>query len=186
MGQIINLVNRISNIPMLILALVLFVSFVSYFLPNHKSESDKYMGKTGTPDLKFFPAPEYIYEAADAYGEEGRAKYVKSKFTIDAAWPFVFTFLYLVFINLSFGYIHGQKWANLSMFTLITLCCDYFENVIAAVIMTAYPAKFGFFVWSLSFTTCLKWISMYFCSLLFCYGLLGVPFCFIYRKIKTH
>jgi len=185
MKKIIYFVNRISSIPLLIISIFLFMSFILYFLPNHQAESDKFMNDVGTPDLKFFPTPEYVYEAAEAYGVDGRGKYILSKFTIDLAWPFVFTLLYLVFINLSFGYVHGSKWANLSILALVTLVCDYIENIIAAVVMAAYPVKLGFFTWFLTLTTCLKWISMYFSSVLFCYGLLAVPICFILRRRKN-
>jgi hypothetical protein len=52
--------------------------------------------------------------------------------------------------------------------------------------MTAYPAKFEMLTWVLSFTTCLKWTSMGLVSLLFFYGLLAVPICFIYKRIKKY
>ena len=184
MKKIINVVNRISSLPVLVLALILFMSFILYVLPNYKAESAKFMGDSGTLDLKFFPTPDTIYQIAGAYGEEGREKYIISKFTIDAAWPFVFTLLYLVFINLSLGYVYGAKGANLCVFALATLGLDYLENILAAVVMSVYPSTFDFLTWVLSFTTCLKWISMGIISLLFCYGLLAVPFCFIYRKTK--
>lgn len=185
MKKIINFINRFSNIPVLLLSIIIFMSFIFYFLPNHQAESDKFMGDTGTLDLKFFSTPDTIYQIAEAYGEEGRGKYIQSKFTIDLAWPFVFTLLYLVFINLSLGYVHGAKGGNLSVFTLATLSFDYIENILAAVVMSVYPSTFDFLTWVLSFTTCLKWTSMGLVSLLFFYGLLAVPICFIYRKLKN-
>jgi len=81
--------------------------------------------------------------------------------------------------------VHGAKGANLSALALITLALDYLENILAAAVMGLYPAKFGFLTWLLSFSTSFKWISMVFVSLLFCYGLLAVPCCFIYGKIKS-
>ena len=185
MEKIINIVNRISSLPVLVLALMLFVSFILYVLPDYKAESAKFMGDAGTLDLKFFSTPDTIYQIAEAYGEVGRKKYILSKFTIDAAWPFVFTLLYLVFINLSLGYVYGTKGAKLSVFALATLGFDYIENILAAVVMSVYPSTFDFLTWVLSFTTCLKWSSMGLISLLFCYGFLAAPICFIYRKIKN-
>jgi hypothetical protein len=185
MKKIINVVNRISSLPVLVLALILFMSFILYVLPNYKAESAKFMGDAGTLDLKFFSTPDTIYQIAEAYGEEGREKYILSKFTIDAAWPFVFTLLYLVFINLSLGYVYGEKGSNLSVFALATLGFDYIENILAAVVMSVYPSTFDFLTWVLSFTTCLKWTSMGLVSFLFCYGLLAVPVCFVYRRTKN-
>ncbi len=186
MNKVINFVNRISSFPVLVLALILFMSFILYVLPNYKAESAKFMGEAGTLDLKFFSTPETIYQIAEAYGEEGREKYILSKFTIDAAWPFVFTLLYLVFINLSLGYVYGAKGSNLSIFALTALSFDYIENILAAVVMFVYPSRFDILTWVLSFTTCLKWISMGLVSLIFFYGLLAVPVCFIYRRIKKY
>jgi len=185
MKKLADFVNRVSSIPLLFISIILFMSFILYFLPNHQAESDTFMNNVGTPDLKFFPTPEYVYEAAEAYEAEGREKYILSKFTIDLAWPFVFTLLYLVFINLSLGYVHGARGANLSLIALVTLCLDYLENIFAAIVMSVYPSTVDALAWVLSFTTCLKWISMYFNSTLFCYGLLAVLFCFIYRRIKN-
>ena len=91
MKKVINFVNRISSFPVLVLALILFMSFILYVLPNYKAESAKFMGDAGTLDLKFFSTPDTIYQIAESYGEEGRKKYIISKFTLDAAWPFVFT-----------------------------------------------------------------------------------------------
>jgi hypothetical protein len=185
MKKIIYFVNRISSIPVLIISILLFLSFIFYFLPNYQAKSARFMNDVGTLDLKFFSTPDTIYQIAGAYGEVGREKYILSKFTIDAAWPFVFTLLYLVFINLSLGYVHGAKGAGLSILTLATLGLDYLENILASVVMFVYPSTFDFLTWVLSFTTCLKWTSMGLVSLLFCYGLLAVPVCFIYRKTKN-
>ncbi len=186
MKKLAAFVNRISSIPVLIISLLLFMSFILYFLPNHQTKSAKFMNDVGTLDLSFFSTPDKIYQIAEAYGEEGREKYILSKFTIDLAWPFVFTLLYLVFINLSLGYVHGAKGANLSAFALATLSFDYIENILAAVVMAAYPVKFDFLTWVLTFTTCFKWTSMGFISTLFFYGFLAVPICFIYRRIKKY
>ena len=185
MKKIIYFVNRISSIPVLIVSILLFLSFIFYFLPNYQAKSARFMNDVGTLDLKFFSTPDTIYQIAEAYGEEGREKYILSKFTIDAAWPFVFTLLYLVFINLSLGYVNGAKGSNLSVFALTTLGLDYLENILASVVMFVYPLTFDFLTWVLSFTTCLKWTSMGLVSFLFCYGLLAVPVCFIFRKTKN-
>ena len=171
---------------MLIISILLFLSFILYFLPNHQAESAKFMNDVGTLDLRFFSTPDTIYKIAEAYGEEGREKYIMSKFTIDFAWPFVFTLLYVVFINLSLGYVYGARGAGLSVLALTTLVFDYLENILAAVVMTAYPAKFEMLTWVLSFTTCFKWTSMGFVNILFFYGLLALTVCFIYRRIKKY
>jgi len=186
MKKLAAFVNRFSSIPMLFISILLFMSFILYFLPNHQVESAIFMNDAGTLDLRFFSTPDKIYQIAEAYGEEGREKYILSKLTIDLAWPFVFTLLYLVFINLSLGYVYGVRGAGLSVFALTTLVLDYLENILAAVVMFVYPSMFDFLTWVLSFTTCFKWISMGLVSIIFCYGLLALLICFTYRRIKKY
>ena len=169
-----------------LLFLLIFFLFSILVLPKQSADAASYGGDVGSPDLSFFYSSDDLYQMAEAYGEEGRRKYILSKFTIDLAWPFVFTLLYMVFINLSLGYVHGARGAGLSVLALTTLAFDYLENILAAVVMTAYPAKFEMLTWVLSFTTCLKWTSMGLVSLLFFYGLLAIPICFIYIRIKKY
>lgn len=178
------LCKRISTVPVLVIAVLLFAGFVGYILPHHKVQAEKYTGAAGTPDLSFFVQPEAVYAMAEAYGEEGRQKYIISKFTIDAVWPFVFTLLYLVAISLSFGYVHGERSARWGMLALSTLVLDYLENVLGAIVMGLYPARISALTWGLSLTTTLKWISMTVVSLLFCYGVMAVFCCFVYRRVK--
>jgi len=177
-------VRRVSTIPILVIVVILFAGFVGYVLPQHQAAAEKYAGAAKPPDLSFLSRPEGIYAAAEAYGEEGRHHYIVSKFTVDAAWPFVFTLLFLVSINLSFRYVHGERIAAWSVLALVTLVLDYLENVLGAVVMGLYPDRIGVLTWSLSVTTTLKWISMTVIGLMFCYGVAAVFGCLIYRGIK--
>ena len=122
---------------------------------------------------------------AETYGEEGRRAYIKVWLTIDVIWPLVYSVLFLVCINLSLGYICGEKGSRLCAAALIPLVLDWFENSMAVIIMSNYPLRMDTLAWGMAVTTCLKWISMGAVCCLFAYGLVAVPVCFLYRKMKS-
>jgi len=179
-----SLLNRLCTIPVLILAAVVFVSFIVCFLPMQKAATAQYTKNAGSIGLSFFPMPDTIYEWAEEYGPEGRRAFIKTWLTYDFLWPLSFTALYLVFIGISMRYVHGAKAARLCALAIVTLLMDYFENILAISIMSFYPARLEMVAWSLAGANALKWISMYMASALFLYGLMAVPVCFVCRKTR--
>jgi hypothetical protein len=129
--------------------------------------------------------PDTLYDWAGEYGAEGRRTFIKTWLTYDFFWPLSFTTLYLVFIGIALRYVHGSKAARLCGLAIVTLLMDYLENILAIIIMSQYPSRLEVVAWGLAFANALKWISMYVVSALFVYGLLAVPACFVYRKIRT-
>jgi hypothetical protein len=185
MNAINSFLNKISNIPVLLLACILFVTFIVYFLPGMKEATEAYSRDVGSVGLSFFPHPDKVYEMAEAYGEEGRRAYIKVWLTIDVMWPLVYSVLFLVCINLSLGYVHGEKGSRLCAAALIPLALDWFENILAVIIMARYPLRMDTLAWVMAFATCIKWISMGCVCCLFAYGLVALPFRFVSRKIKN-
>ena len=177
--------NKISNIPVLLIACILFVTFIVYFLPRMKADTEVYSRGVGSVGLSFFPQPDRVYEMAEAYGEEGRRAYIKVWLTIDIMWPLVYSVLFLVSINLSLGYAHGEKGSRLCAAALLPLVLDWFENIMAVIIMSNYPLRMETLAWGMAVTTCLKWISMWGVCCLFSYGLVALPVCFVYRKMNA-
>ena len=166
-----KLLGRLSTIPALIITFVLFVSFIAVVLPRQKEVVEIYTREAGSPGLSFFPKPETVYEMAKAYGTEGRSAYIRALLIYDFAWPFVYSFFYLVVINLALRYAHGEKAARLSSVALLPGLLDWAENILSIVILSAYPERMDGAAWVMAVTTCLKWITMGAASCLFVYGL---------------
>ena len=179
-----SFLNRICTVPALILAAIVFVCFIVYFLPMQKAATAQYTEHAGSIGLSFFPVPDTVYEWAQEYGPEGRRAFIKTWLTYDFFWPLSFTTLYLVFIGITMRYVHGLKATRLCALAMVTLIMDYLENSLAIIIMSYYPARLDFVAWGLTGANTLKWMSMGAVSVLFFYGLAAVPICFVYRKIK--
>ena len=96
-----SFLNRIYTIPALILAVIVFVCFITYFLPMQKAATAQYSEEAGSVGLSFFPMPDTVYEWAEAYGPKGRRAFIKTWLTYDFFWPLSFTTLYLVFIGIT-------------------------------------------------------------------------------------
>jgi hypothetical protein len=179
-----SFLNRISTIPVFIIAAIVFVCFIVYFLPMQKAATAQYSEDAGSVGLSFFPMPDTAYEWAEAYGPEGRRAFIKTWLTYDFFWPLSFTTLFLVFIGITMRYVHGAKAARLCGLALVTLVMDYLENILAIIIMSWYPTRLEVVAWGLAGVNALKWVSMGAVSVLFFYGLVALPVCFVYRKIR--
>lgn len=179
-----SFLNRISTIPVLILAAIVFACFIVYFLPMQKAATAHYTATAGSVGLSFSPTPDTVYEWAGEYGPEGRQAFIKTWLTYDLFWPLSFTTLYLVFIGITMRYVHGPKASRLCALAIVTLLMDYLENILAIIIMIWYPARLEALAWGLTGANALKWMSMGAVSLLFAYGLVTVPISFVYRKIR--
>ena len=179
-----SFLNRICTIPVLIIAVIVFVSFITYFLPMQKAATAQYTEHAGSVGLSFFPVPDTLYEWAEEYGPEGRRAFIKTWLTYDFFWPLSFTTLYVVFIGIAMRYVHGTKTARMCALPIITLVMDYLENILAIIVMTYYPTRMEMVAWGLTGVNALKWVSMYVVSTLFVYGLVAMPACFMFRKIR--
>jgi hypothetical protein len=179
-----SFLDRICTVPILIIAVIVFISFIAYVLPLQKAATAPYTQNAGSIGLSFFPAPDTLYEWAGEYGPEGRRAFIKTWLTYDFFWPLSFTTLYVVCIGITLRYAHGAKAARLCALAIITLAMDCLENLLAIVIMSQYPTRLEMVAWGLAGANALKWISMYVVSALFVYGLAAVPVCFAVRKIR--
>ena len=68
---------QISNGWITLGAIILFLSFMVLVLPARETNTDLGSENVGTPDLSFYYSPNELYQTAEAYGENGRAKYNK-------------------------------------------------------------------------------------------------------------
>jgi len=176
--------SRMSGIPASMIAGALFILFVALVLPRQKASVAVYTREAGSPGLSFFPVPDTVYAMAEAYGEDGRKAYREALLAYDFAWPLVYSFFYLVFINLTLGYAHGEKAARLSVAALPPLLLDWLENILSILLLSRYPERMDAAAWALAAATCLKWITMGMASLLFFYGLVAAPVRCLWKRTK--
>jgi len=152
--------SKISKGWVALSALVLFLLFSALALPKQAAESELEIGDAGSPDMSFFYSPSELYEMAEAYGEEGRAAYIKARFTFDLVWPLV----YLLFLSTAISWINkksfreGSWWQGVNLVPLLGATFDYLENVATSVVMWRYPGQTAVVVLLAPVFTMVKWV----------------------------
>jgi len=135
--------HRLSNTWVTLAAVVVFILFTAFVLPRQAATAETYTRDAGSLDTSFFYSADDLYRIAGAYGENGRRLYVRSRFTFDAIWPFV----YAVFLTTAISWIYRRafvprsRWRLANLAPLLAAGFDYLENVSTSIVMLRYPAR---------------------------------------------
>lgn len=154
---------RLSSGRVALLALVIFVLFTALVLPGQAQQAEAQSGGAGSPDTSFFYSPEDLYSFAQAYGPEGRAAYVRARFTFDLVWPLVYTFFLATGISWLLGRVFepDSSWRLANLAPLLALLFDYLENSATSLVMLRYPELTPAAAWLAPVFTLIKWLFVY-------------------------
>ncbi len=169
--------HRVSVGWVALLALVVFIAFTTLVLPGQASNAAEANGGAGTPDLSFYYSPEDLNQMAEAYGERGRADYIRARFTFDLVWPLIYTaFLVTALSWLTLrAFSPDSRWQRANLAPVLGMLLDFLENISTSLVMLRYPDPAALAAWLAPLFTMLKWttISVSF-LLLLAAGLAGV------------
>jgi hypothetical protein len=171
--QLSELIIRFSTGWVALVALMVFLLFTVLVLPDQAAKAEAENGDIGSPDLSFFYSAEDLYRMAEAYGEEGRQSYVRSRYTFDLVWPLVYTFFLITGISWINRKVFalGSLWQRANLVPIAGAIFDYLENVSTSVVMVRYPAKTVVVDGIATVFTAVKWV---FVTLSFILLLLGM------------
>jgi len=155
--------ERFSKGWVALIALAVFLLFTALVLPQQALAAEKTAGEAGSPDMSFYYTAQDLYRMAEAYGEEGRAAYIRARFTFDLIWPLVYTF----FLATAISWLH--RWAaasarlprRLNLAPVLAALFDYLENVSTSLVMLRYPQPTVVVDALASIFTVLKWVLVY-------------------------
>jgi hypothetical protein len=122
-------------------ALVGFLLFTALVLPGQAEVAEAESGGAGSPDTSFFYTPQELYRTAEAYGEVGRAAYVRARFTFDLIWPLVYT----AFLTTAISWVYGKVlppdsvWRYANLAPVLGMGFDVLENLSTSIVMLRYP-----------------------------------------------
>jgi hypothetical protein len=152
--------RRVSQGWVVLAAVGLFALFMILVLPAVSSRSAGRGEGAGSPDTLFWYPPSELYAMAEAYGEEGRAEYVRERFTFDLVWPLVYGFFLTVTIGWLYerAFAEGSFWQYANLAPTLGALFDYLENVTAALVVARYPARTPVVDGLASLFTPLKWV----------------------------
>jgi hypothetical protein len=151
--------QRISRGWVALIALVIFLLFTALVLPAQSSQAEADSGGAGSPDTSLFYSPQELYRLAEAYGPQGRAAYVRARFTFDLIWPIVYAF----FLTTAISWVYGRAFApdswlqRANLVPLLGLLFDYLENISTSLVMLRYPDLTPVAAWLAPLFTLLKW-----------------------------
>jgi hypothetical protein len=159
-----------------------FFLIIFFVLPWQGSRLGEDTGGNPTPDLSFFYSVNDLYSWAESYGEDGRASYIRTRFTFDIVWPLIYT----VFLFSSIGgmlYRSGLKDTFVNKLLLVPLgsmIFDYLENVSSSIVMWRYSLRTPIVDYAVTVFTPIKWIILGLSFVAYFYSL----FRFIYIQAR--
>ncbi len=146
------------NRKILLLALGIFFLFLFLVLPGEGQRSQNYFGGSPTPDTSFIYSGDDLYQMASDFGQEGRAYYIRSRFTFDVFWPMAYGF----FLWAAIAYFGKPFRKSACRFVLILpflgVALDVMENMGASWVMWAYPDQIPLLLWVIPIFTLSKWL----------------------------
>jgi hypothetical protein len=97
---------------------------------------------------------------AETYGAEGRAAYVRARFTFDLVFPL--TYLFFLATSISWVMLRAipdanSRWRLLNLFPVFGALFDYLENIAASAVMLNYPEHTPFVDLLAPMFTLVKW-----------------------------
>jgi hypothetical protein len=133
----------------------LFLLFAATALPIQSSRV-----RGNSPDTAFLYSAGDLTRMAAAYGVEGRAAYVRSRWTFDLAFPMIYGFFLAASIAWLLGRAlpAGSPWQRLNLVPLAAVAFDLLENIMATVVMRAYPAPAPLAATLAPVMSALKWV----------------------------
>lgn len=155
-----NKLYQLSNGSIMILALVIFALVVVFVLPAQAQRAEAASGGADSPDTSFFYTSEDLYNMAEVYGADGRAAYIRARFTFDLIFPLS----YLFFLATSISWVMtravpnvNSRWRLLNLFPMFGALFDYLENISTSIVMANYPQQTFLFDALAPIFTLVKW-----------------------------
>lgn len=155
-----NKTYQLSNGTVTIIAMVIFALVVAFVLPAQAQRAEASSGGADSPDTSFFYTSDDLYNMAEAYGADGRAAYIRARFTFDLVFPLT----YLFFLATSISWVLSRavpnpdsRWRLSNLFPIFGTLFDYLENISASLVMANYPQQTFLFDMLAPIFTLVKW-----------------------------
>jgi len=141
MKKLSQFLYRISRGWVALAAFLIFIIFSVLTLPGQSTLAETYSHGSGSPDTSIFYSGSALYRIAELYGEEGRAAYLKARWTFDLAFPLVYTFFLATSVSwlLNRALPQDSPWRLLNLVPVAAMVLDFLENTLTSLVMWRYP-----------------------------------------------
>jgi hypothetical protein len=179
MRSLLTSLTKLGTVLHVVLSTAIFVFFVSTILPAQSVSNAEFNQGERVPDLRVTYSADTLYGLAETYGEEGRAKYITSKFTLDLAWPLAYTYFYMALIAFTFRRMCAPEspWHERGMWmAVLPIVFDIGENICTGSVMAAFPDTLTPVAWLAGGLTLIKWIAVAVANVAYTVGIVGALF----------
>jgi len=159
MKSISGWIQRYSTGWVVLSSLILFLAFTAFVLPQQSSQVRLATGSDSSPDTNFFYTSKDLVQFAQDYGEEGRAAYVKARYSFDILWPLVYTLFLSTATSWLFLRIFkpSSGWQFSNLVPVCGMVFDFLENIAASIVMIRYPIPSSVIAFMAPVFSLLKW-----------------------------
>lgn len=175
---------KFSNGWITLAALLIFILFAIFILPGFSEESARYANGMGSPDTTLFYSGADLYSMAEAYGEEGRQAFIDMRWTMDLAFPLIYT----LFLVTSASWLlrrvipSNSKLRLLNLFPLAAFILDLLENSATSLVMMRFPERCLFGQGLAPIFSPLKWLAVAGSFLLILWAAVN----YLVKRLKKH
>ena len=129
-----------------------------YFLMAAEARIKERSGGLGVPDLLHGFSADGLYALLEAYGDEGRAIYLRAEL-VDLVYPLGYGFFFAFLVALAARRVlrEGSPWRLLCLMPFAATCFDYLENTCFFTILLRWPARLDFVAQLASIFNLTKW-----------------------------
>lgn len=162
MKKISRFFYKFSNGWVALAALLTFILFAIFVLPGFSEESARFAKGMGSPDTTLFYTSTGLVSMAEAYGEEGRQAFIDMRWTLDLAFPVIYT----LFLVTSASWLllrvipSDSNWRLLNLFPLASFILDLLENSATSLVMLRFPERCLFGQVLAPIISPLKWLAV--------------------------
>ncbi len=181
-----RLLDRLSSIVTIVLAILVYGYFLSTIMPAESAASMDYAGEWGSPDRHFLYTPDELYEQLAGWGDEGRARYISFRLGLDIVWALAYTAFLVTITSVALrrAFAADDARRKLNLAPLIPLLSDYSENALGIWLVSSYPDRMDGVAQVTSWVTALKWTSLGVAHGVMIYALVAALIAVIYRRPK--
>lgn len=140
-----------------LVGLVVFVLFVALVLPRVAETGET---AVPTPDTMLTYSASTLYQMAEGLGKEGRAAFIRARWTFDVIWPLVYTFFQVTAVTwlARRTFEKESPWQKLNLLPLAAMLFDFLENSATSLVMARYPAETAVIAPLAGILTLIKWL----------------------------
>lgn len=141
MWSISNWFRRISTTWVTLLVFGFFLVFMFVVLPGQAANAEIQSQGGDSPDTSLTYSKSELYTMAENYGRDGRIAYIRTRWTFDLIFPFVYTAFLVTSISWLFqkAFPANSPWQLANLAPLVGMIFDFLENTATTLVFSRYP-----------------------------------------------